>query len=76
MLSKTDREQVHESTLKILAGTGVKVDTELGRQYLKEAGADVNEYTHIVRLPRNLVEESLSLAPKKFSLGARRPGWD
>lgn len=76
VLSEDEKTQIHERTLKILADTGVKVDTELGRQYLKEAGADVNENTHIVRLPRALVEESLNLAPKKFTLGARRPGWD
>lgn len=76
VLSEDEKIQIHERTLKILADTGVKVDTELGRQYLKEAGADVNENTHIVRLPRALVEESLNLAPKKFTLGARRPGWD
>jgi trimethylamine--corrinoid protein Co-methyltransferase len=76
VLSQDEKTQVHERTLKILANTGVQVNTESGRQYLKEAGADVNENTKIVRFPRALVEESLRLAPKKFSLGARRPGWD
>jgi len=76
VLSDTDLDQVHEKTTKILAETGVRVETELGRHYLKEAGADVNENTRIVRIPRKLLEESLQAAPKKFSLGARRPGWD
>jgi trimethylamine--corrinoid protein Co-methyltransferase len=76
VLSDEDRNQVHESTLKILAKTGVKVETEIGRQYLKKAGAEVNEDTKIVRFPRDLVEDALELAPKEFLLGARRPGWD
>jgi trimethylamine--corrinoid protein Co-methyltransferase len=76
VLSDGDRNQVHESTLKILAKTGVKVETEIGRQYLKKAGAEVNEDTKIVRFPRDLVEDALELAPKEFLLGARRPGWD
>ena len=76
VLSDADRDRVHESTIKILAETGVKVETDLGRAYLKEAGAEVNENTKIVRIPRKLLEESLQAAPKKFSLGARRPGWD
>jgi trimethylamine--corrinoid protein Co-methyltransferase len=59
-----------------LAETGVRVNTKNGRKYLKDAGADVNENTKIVRFPRSMVEESLKLAPKKFTLGARRPGWD
>jgi len=76
VLSDADRDQVHEKTIKILAETGVKVETDLGRDYLKKAGADVDENTRIVRIPRKLLEESLKAAPKKFNLGARRPGWD
>jgi len=76
VLSEDEKAQVHERTLKILANTGVSVNTILGRQYLKDAGAHVDENTKIVRFPRPLVEESLRLATKEFTLGARRPGWD
>ena len=76
VLSKEEKAQVHERTLKVLANTGVQVDTEKGRKYLKDAGAFVDENTNIVRFPRALVEESLRLVPKNFTLGARRPGWD
>lgn len=76
VLSKDEKAQVHERTLKVLAETGVRVETEKGRRILKDAGAAVNEDTKIARFPRALVEESLQLAPKRFTLGARRPGWD
>ncbi len=76
VLSDADRDQVHEKTVKILAETGIKVETDLGRDYLKKAGADVSDNSKIVRIPRKLLEESLQAAPKKFSLGARRPDWD
>jgi trimethylamine--corrinoid protein Co-methyltransferase len=76
VLSEDERTQVHERTLSILARTGLRVDTAQGRQILKDAGAEVDESTHIVRFPRALVEESLRLAPKEFTLGARRLGWD
>jgi len=76
VLSGLDRELVHEKTIKILEETGVRVETELGRKYLREAGALVDENTKIVRIPRILLEESIQAAPNKFSLGARRPGWD
>ena len=76
VLSDDEKAGVHERTLKILAETGVRVDTARGRQYLKDAGAEVNGTTKNVKFPRALVEESLRLAPKRFSLGARRPGWD
>lgn len=76
VLSQDEKTQVHERTLKILTETGVQVKTKKGRRFLKEAGADVNENTHLVKFPRALVEESLRLAPKEFTLGARRSGWD
>jgi len=76
VLSDADRDRIHESTIKILSETGVRVETDLGQDYLKKAGADVDENTKVVRIPRKLLEESLQAATKKFSLGARRPGWD
>jgi trimethylamine--corrinoid protein Co-methyltransferase len=76
VLAEDEKSQVHERTLKILAETGVQVNTAKGRQYLKDAGADIDESTKIVRFPRSMVEEALKLAPKDFTLGARRPGWD
>jgi trimethylamine--corrinoid protein Co-methyltransferase len=76
VLSEGERAQVHERTLSILSSTGVRVDTARGRAILEDAGAEVDKSTCIVRFPRTLVEESLRLAPKDFTLGARRPGWD
>jgi trimethylamine--corrinoid protein Co-methyltransferase len=67
---------VHERSLNVLAGTGVRVESAGGREILKAAGAQVDETSHIVRFHNNQVEEALGLAPKKFTLGARRPGWD
>ena len=76
VLSDDERAQVHERTLSVLGTTGVRVETDQGRRYLLDAGAEVDENTHVVRFPRRLVEESLRLASKDFKLGARRPGWD
>jgi trimethylamine--corrinoid protein Co-methyltransferase len=76
VLLEDERAQVHECTLNILARTGVRVDTTHGRQILKDVGAEMDENTHIVRFPRALVEESLRLAPRHFTLGARRPDHD
>ncbi len=72
VLSGEECSRIHEESLKILADTGVRVDSALGRGYLQRAGARVDENTHIVRFPRSLVEECLKQAPKKFSLGSRR----
>lgn len=76
VLTEDEKAQVHERSLKILARTGLRVDSAGGRKLLKAAGAQVDETSRIVRFPQNLVEEALRLAPKDFTLGARRPGWD
>jgi trimethylamine--corrinoid protein Co-methyltransferase len=74
VLTADEQAQVHERSLRILAKTGVRVDTERGRQILKDAGAHVDETTKVVRFPHALVEEALRLAPREFTLGARRNG--
>lgn len=76
VLSEGEQAQIHERTLEILASTGVRVDTEHGRRFLGQAGAEVDESSCIVRFPRDVVETALRSAPKRFTLGARRPGWD
>jgi trimethylamine--corrinoid protein Co-methyltransferase len=76
VLSADEQAQVHERSLRILDITGVRVDTDNGRRILREAGARVDESTKVARFPRDLVEESLELAPRQFTLGARRNGWD
>jgi len=76
VLSDAEVIQVHERSLSVLATTGVRVDSARARKLLKNAGADVDSKTRIVRFPRALIEDALKLAPKKFTLGGRRPGWE
>jgi len=76
VLSQEERHRVHEETLKILENTGVRIETPLGRQILKDAGALVNDVTKIVKFPRDLVESSLKVMTGDFTLSARRPGAD
>jgi trimethylamine---corrinoid protein Co-methyltransferase len=74
VLSNDERERVHEHTLALLEDGGVRVDSEQARAILRAAGAAVDD-RHVARLPRTLVEGALEAAPKRFSLGGRRPGW-
>lgn len=76
VLSQSERDQVHERTLRVLAETGMRVDSAEGRRALAAAGAQVDEATAIVHFPPELVEEALRLAPKDFSLGGRRRDWE
>jgi len=76
VLSDAEVIQVHERSMSVLATTGVRVDSVQARKILKSAGADVDNKTRIVRFPRSMIEETLKVSPKKFSLGGRRPGWE
>jgi trimethylamine---corrinoid protein Co-methyltransferase len=75
ILTAADRGALHERTLHVLSTVGVRVDTDEGRRILADAGALVDDATRMVRLPPTLVEQSLALAPKQFSLGGRDPEW-
>jgi trimethylamine--corrinoid protein Co-methyltransferase len=76
VLSADERHRVHAETLDILETTGVRVETDLGRQILKDAGARIDDNTKIVKFPKTLVESSLKQVTKEFTLGARRQDSD
>jgi len=76
VLSADERHRVHAETLDILETTGVRIETDLGRQILKDAGAIVDGNTKIVKFPKTLVESSLKQVTKNFTLTARRKGHD
>ena len=75
VLSQSEMDQVHDCTLRILMHTGLRVESSRARKILGEAGAQIDENKHIVRIPPALVEEALRAAPRYFTLGGRRPGW-
>lgn len=75
VLADADLGAIHEQSLAVLAGTGMRIDSERARRILGAAGATVDEGERRVRFPRELVEASLAAAPKQFSLGGRRPGF-
>jgi trimethylamine--corrinoid protein Co-methyltransferase len=76
VLTADERAEAHERTLRTLSNVGMRVDSDAGRSILKDAGARVDEATRMVRFPPGLVEQSLALAPKRFSLGGRDPDFE
>jgi trimethylamine--corrinoid protein Co-methyltransferase len=76
VLSAAECAEVHEHSLELLKNTGVRVFSQKGRSLLKQAGGLVNEHTHVIRFPPQLVEDALRVAPRQFRLGGRRPDWD
>lgn len=73
LLSDEDVEQIHLSALSILWQTGIEVREEEAFNILKKAGCPTNGMR--VRIPSHLVEESVRLAPKTFTLYGRDPSF-
>ncbi len=76
VLSDAEIAEIHEKSLAVLARTGMRIDSERARRILAEAGAQVDHAERRVRFPRSLVEASLAAAPRRFSLGGRREGFE
>ena len=76
ILSESEKQVIHEKSLRILAEIGVLFHSQKARQILKRFGAKVDETTGIVRIPEELVQQALASAPKSFTLGARLPERD
>jgi len=75
-LSQDEIEAIHNASLEVLQGTGVKVMSEQALDILKEAGANVDYGKNHASIPPNLVEEALRRAPKTIKYCARNPKYD
>ncbi len=60
LISKDSVEEIHEGSLAILEKTGVNVKGDEAVISLRNAGCEVDSDGKIIRIPRSLVEESLS----------------
>ena len=69
LLNKSEVETIHGASLEVLEKAGVMVKNEAALELLKAAGCNIEE--NIVRMPQNLVEESLEKAPPSFGLHSR-----
>jgi trimethylamine--corrinoid protein Co-methyltransferase len=71
LLSESELDKLHESTLKVLGNTGVSIDNSTLREVLAEEGAELERDSNIVRFPTSLVERAMETAPEGFSLYER-----
>lgn len=73
LISEDEVEHIHQTSLALLRDVGVEVLSDDARKRYRDAGADVDEATSRVRLPSELVEAKIALAPSSFTLYARNP---
>ena len=61
---------IHSTTLELLESVGVRVESEVARNFLKINGAIVDETSkeHFVKFPEDLIIKQLKSVPKAFSL--------
>jgi trimethylamine--corrinoid protein Co-methyltransferase len=76
ILTEGQLAQLREGTLQILERVGVHCPSARARAIYAEHGAQVDPAREIVRLPRPLVLEAMSRAPRRYALGARDPAYD
>ena len=63
--------KIHEASLDILEEVGVRVPSKTGRKVLADHGCTPASGETIVKLPRAMVLEALSRAPRSFTLAGR-----
>jgi trimethylamine--corrinoid protein Co-methyltransferase len=67
---------IHDASLSVLERTGLKVNEEGARGWLKRAGCTVDESDNRVRFPSKVVEEALRTVPPSYRFYGRDPSKD
>jgi len=75
-LNQREEDLIHEQSIKCLAEIGVRIRSQSVLKLLDEKGASVDYDAMIAAIPEPMVEASLAMAPKEFTLCARDPGHD
>ena len=75
-LSETERQFVHEQTVRVLEEVGVGYNSPAAIDLLEEAGAPVDRARLHARLPRELIERCLKTCPSQVRLAGRASGND
>lgn len=72
LLSESQREEIHEYTLTLLATTGVRVDSPLAVEMLTKRVGRSNVEGRTVRMTAELVEWAIKAAPRRIQIYDRR----
>jgi trimethylamine--corrinoid protein Co-methyltransferase len=64
-------DRIHEASIRVLEELGIELWSEEARALFADAGAIVEG--EVVRVGRDIIEEALRTAPRKFTLTSRNP---
>jgi trimethylamine--corrinoid protein Co-methyltransferase len=73
LYSSDDVLRIVDAARTILERAGIEFLSPVARAHLRRAGADVDNETGLVRLPRELVQAARASVPETFVLHARNP---
>lgn len=73
ILSYEERKLVHEKSIQILENVGIKCESEKILALMEQKGAMVDYDSSVIKMDKKLIEDSVLLCPKRFTLGARNP---
>jgi trimethylamine--corrinoid protein Co-methyltransferase len=76
VLSVEQLAEIKEATLHVLEKVGIHFPSERALDVFRDHGAGVDNESQIVRFPSDLVLESVSLAPRTYTLSGRAEGKD
>jgi trimethylamine--corrinoid protein Co-methyltransferase len=76
ILSKEDILRLHTASLDVIEKTGIRFPSKRALDIWEAHGAQVNRNTSIVKVPGQVIEDALKLAPATYSLAARRQEQD
>jgi trimethylamine--corrinoid protein Co-methyltransferase len=76
ILEDEQLDQLQAATLEILEQVGIHCPSEKALKIYAEHGAMVDFSRHVVKLPREIVLEAMSHAPRFYTMGARLPSFD
>jgi len=74
--TEADLDDLHSATLEILERTGVLVEADDAIDILADSGCKTDRQTHIVKIPPELVTQSVRSARRSFLLAGRDPEHD
>jgi trimethylamine--corrinoid protein Co-methyltransferase len=71
VLGDEDLDLIHQAVLTILEEVGVRYPLQRALEIFAEAGARVDFNNHIVKIPSDLLMDTISKAPRAFTMASR-----
>ncbi len=76
ILTPEEIHRLHTATLDIIETTGIRFPSKRALDIWEAHGANVDRKTAVVKIPGQVIEDALKLAPPKYDLAARDPNQD